>query len=89
MTFIQIIHINQVPSSQRRLSVFITKINRLMTFKDIMAVYCENYTKYVNIFCGKMQNFLTLQHMILVVTIFCSLVSFAFKIINRIIVYCE
>jgi hypothetical protein len=34
-----------------------TKINRLMFFSEIMAVYCENQTKHTNTFLAKIAGF--------------------------------
>jgi hypothetical protein len=31
----------------------ITKISWLILFKEIIAVYCENYTKFINTLRGK------------------------------------
>ena len=57
----------------------ITPTDTLITFKETVAVYCENYTNYVNAFCAKTQSFSTLQQMLLVMAIFRSLVSFAYQ----------
>jgi hypothetical protein len=32
------------------------KNNRLILFKEIIAVYCENHTEHTNTLCGRMQN---------------------------------
>jgi hypothetical protein len=44
---------NPVRTSQRTPHFTITKINWLMLFKEIIAVYSENRTKYINIFSGQ------------------------------------
>jgi hypothetical protein len=32
------------------------KPNQLTLFKDIITVYCNNHTKYINMYCSKMQS---------------------------------
>jgi hypothetical protein len=46
----------------------ITKINWLTLFKEIIAVYSENYTKHINTLCGKMQNRWLLNQVVLTIT---------------------
>jgi hypothetical protein len=46
----------------------ITKINWLMLFKEIIAVYSENHTIPVNVVCGKMQSYRLLKQVSHVVT---------------------
>jgi hypothetical protein len=43
---------NSVRTSKRTPHLTITKINLLMLFKEITAVYSENYTKPVNTKCS-------------------------------------
>jgi hypothetical protein len=40
----QIISNNSAPTSQKTLTVFVTKIIRLMLFREIISVYCEKHT---------------------------------------------
>jgi hypothetical protein len=39
---------NPVRTSKRTPNFTITAINWLMLFKEIIAVYCQNYTKRIN-----------------------------------------
>jgi hypothetical protein len=34
-----------------------TKPNRLMLFREIIAVYCENHTEHINTLCGQNAEF--------------------------------
>jgi hypothetical protein len=43
---------NSVRISKRTLHLTITKINRLMLFKEIMAAYSENHTKPIHTKCS-------------------------------------
>jgi hypothetical protein len=44
---------NSVYASQKTHCSFITKTNRLMLFREIIAVYCERHAKHINILCGQ------------------------------------
>jgi translation initiation factor IF-1 len=46
-----------VRTSQEIFSVSIATTNRLMLCREVIAVSCENYMKYVNKLCGEMQRF--------------------------------
>jgi hypothetical protein len=46
------VYINSVRTSQETHYVFVTKPNRLMLFREIIAVYCENHTEHTNA-CGQ------------------------------------
>jgi hypothetical protein len=64
------IYKNSVRTSQETHYVSATKLNRLMLFREIIAVYFENHMEHRNIFCvGRMQSFLTLKHMVYIVTV--------------------
>jgi hypothetical protein len=43
---------NSVRTSKRTLHFTITKINWLMLFEEIIAVYAENHTKHVDTKCS-------------------------------------
>jgi len=43
---------NSVRTSKRTLHFTITKINWLMLFKEIIAVYAKNHTKHMNKKCS-------------------------------------
>jgi hypothetical protein len=49
---------NAVPASKKTQRFTITKINWLTLCKEIIAVYSENYTKYINTLCWQNANFL-------------------------------
>jgi hypothetical protein len=52
----EILKSNSIP--HRKHLVSITKINRFVIFREIIAIYCENCTKHVNThYVGKMQSF--------------------------------
>jgi hypothetical protein len=42
-----------VRTSQEAHSVSITTTNRLMLFRETIAVYCENHTEHINTLCGQ------------------------------------
>jgi hypothetical protein len=48
MKLVYIFFKNSVCTSKRTPNFTITKINRLMLFKEIIAVYSENHTKPIN-----------------------------------------
>jgi hypothetical protein len=44
---------NSVRTSQETHYVSATKTNRLMLFRETVAVYCENHAEHINTFCGQ------------------------------------
>jgi hypothetical protein len=44
---------SSVRTSQETHYVSATKTNRLMLFREIIAVYCENHTEHTNALCGQ------------------------------------
>jgi hypothetical protein len=44
---------NSVRTSQETHYVSSTKPNRLMMFRETVAVYCENHTQHTNTLCGQ------------------------------------
>jgi hypothetical protein len=48
-------------TSQETHNVFATKPNRLMLFREIIAVYCENHTEHINTLCGQNAEFLIVR----------------------------
>jgi hypothetical protein len=48
---------NSVGISHEKDYVSATKPNRLMLFKEIIAVYCENHTEHTNTLCGQNAEF--------------------------------
>jgi hypothetical protein len=44
---------NSVSTAQKTHSMAITETNRLMLFREIIAVYCENHTVHTNALCGQ------------------------------------
>jgi hypothetical protein len=51
--FIFHINNNSVRTSQEAYYVSATKPNRLMLFREIIAVYCENHTEHINTLYGQ------------------------------------
>jgi hypothetical protein len=51
------IYKNPVRTSQETHYVSATKPNRLMLFRGIVAVYCQNHTEHINILCGQNTKF--------------------------------
>jgi hypothetical protein len=49
---------NPVRTSQETHYVSATKPNRLMLFREIVTVYCENHTEHTNTLCGQNARFL-------------------------------
>jgi hypothetical protein len=43
---------NSVRTAQKTHYVSATKPNRLMLFRETVAVYCENHTEHINTPCG-------------------------------------
>jgi hypothetical protein len=48
---------SSVRTSQETQYVFATKPNRLMLFREILAVYCENLTENTGTLCGQNAEF--------------------------------
>jgi hypothetical protein len=53
MNLIYTIFKNFVPTSKKTHRVCITKINWLMLFREIIAVYSENHTEPIHTLCGQ------------------------------------
>jgi hypothetical protein len=51
------VHINSVRTSQETHYVSATKPNRLMLFRETVAVYCENRTEHTDTLCGQNAEF--------------------------------
>jgi hypothetical protein len=51
------LYMNRDRTSQEMHYVFATKPNRLMPFREIIAVYCENRTEHINTLCGQNAEF--------------------------------
>jgi hypothetical protein len=51
------VYINSVRTSKETHYVSATKTNRLMPFRETVAVYFENHTKHTNIICGQNSQF--------------------------------
>jgi hypothetical protein len=52
-----VLYTNPVPTSQGTHYVSATKPNRLMLFRERVAVYCENHTEHTNTLCGQNAEF--------------------------------
>jgi hypothetical protein len=52
----------------RKHYVSATKPNRLMLFREIIAVYCENHTEHINTLCGQNAVILMLKQVVHMVT---------------------
>jgi hypothetical protein len=48
-------------SSETPVPTYITTINWLTLFKEIIAVYSENHMKHINALCGQNDNFLNVK----------------------------
>jgi hypothetical protein len=48
-----VIYKNSVRTSQETHNVSATETNRLMLFRETVAVYCENHTEHTNTLCGQ------------------------------------
>jgi hypothetical protein len=51
------VYLYSVRTSQETQYVSATKPNRLMLFREIIAVYCENHTEHINTLCGQNAEF--------------------------------
>jgi hypothetical protein len=51
------IYMNSVHTSQETHYVSGRKPNRLMLFREIIAVYCENHTEHIDTLCGQNAEF--------------------------------
>jgi translation initiation factor IF-1 len=47
-----------VGTSQESHYVSVTETNRLMLFREIIAVYCENYMEHINTLCAECRDFI-------------------------------
>jgi hypothetical protein len=63
-TFLYIIFMNSVLTSQETHYVSATKTNRLMPFRETAAVYCESDMKNINTVMGKMQGLVKLRQVV-------------------------
>jgi hypothetical protein len=54
---IQIIYNNPVRTSQETHYISATKPNRLMLFRETVAVYCENHMEHTDTLCGQNAGF--------------------------------
>jgi hypothetical protein len=52
-----VIYTNPVRTSQETHYVSVTKPNRLMLFRETIAVYCENHTEHTNTLRGQNAEF--------------------------------
>jgi hypothetical protein len=50
-----------VRASQETHYVSTTKPNRLMLFREIIAVYCENHMEHTNTLCGQNAEIITIK----------------------------
>jgi hypothetical protein len=55
------IYKNPVRTSEETHQVSITKSNRLMLFREIIPVYCENHMEHTNTLCGQNSDFLCVK----------------------------
>jgi hypothetical protein len=62
--FIQVIYKSSVCTSQETHHVSATKSNRLMLFRETVAVYSENHTKHINTLCGQNAGLLVLKQVV-------------------------
>jgi hypothetical protein len=49
---------NSIRTSQEIHSISISKTNRLMLFREIIATYCENHMEHIITLCGQNVEFL-------------------------------
>jgi hypothetical protein len=56
-----VIYTNPVRTSQETHYVSATEPNRLMLFRETVAVYCENHTEHTNTLCGQNAEFLDVK----------------------------
>jgi hypothetical protein len=62
-------YVNSVRTSQETHYVSARKPNRLMLFREAVAVYCENHTEHIYTICvGRMLNFNILKWVVHIVT---------------------
>jgi hypothetical protein len=57
LNFFTILYKDSVRTSQETHDVSATKTNRIMLFKETIAVYCENHTKHTDTMCGQNAEF--------------------------------
>jgi hypothetical protein len=51
------IYINSAFTSQETRYIPATEPNRLMLFRETVAVYCENHSEHTNTLCGQNEEF--------------------------------
>jgi hypothetical protein len=68
MNFFQIIYKNSVPTSQETHHVTATKPNRLMLFRETVAVYCENHVEHTDALCRQNAGFIVLKQVVRILT---------------------
>jgi hypothetical protein len=56
-----IIYKNSVHTSQETHHISATKPNRLMLFRETVAVYCENHTEHTDTLCGQNAVYIRIQ----------------------------
>jgi hypothetical protein len=52
-----VVYVNPFRTSQKTHYVSATKTNRLILFREIIAVYCENHTEHINTLFGQNSKF--------------------------------
>jgi hypothetical protein len=55
------IYKNSVRTSQETHYISATKPNRLILFRETVAVYCENHTEHKDILCGQNAEFFIIK----------------------------
>jgi hypothetical protein len=61
-------NMSSVRTSQETHHVSATKPNRLMLFRETVAVYCENHTEHTDTLCGQNAHFCMLKEEVHTVT---------------------
>jgi hypothetical protein len=56
--FFQLMYKSSVPTSQETYHFSAAKVNRLILFKEIFAVYCENHEEHTDSVCEQNVEFL-------------------------------
>jgi hypothetical protein len=46
-------YMNSIRTSQETHYISATEANRLMLFRETVAVYCENHAEHINTLCGQ------------------------------------
>jgi hypothetical protein len=63
-----IVYKDPVRFSHETYYVSAKKTNRLILFRETVAVYCENHTEYINNTVGKVQSYKVLKYLAHIVT---------------------